>query len=279
MIARRRPARREAPPAVLCIGGTDPAGCAGLAADLHAVKALGGHGLPVVAAVTAQDTRRVAVVSPLAPRIVRAQLDAVLGDIRVQAVKVGMLATAPVARAVAAALERHRCANLVVDPVLRSTTGGVLLDEAGRAVLVRRLFPLAAVVTPNLPEAEALLGREIRGVAGMVAAARSLLALGARAVVLKGGHRRGAAVDVFADGQGALLLHAPRVRTRDTRGTGCLLAAAIAVHLACGLPPLESVHRAKAFVLEAIRRSYALGSGRGPANPCEAAARAAGPVA
>lgn len=264
---------------MLCIGGTDPAGCAGLAADLLAVKALGGHGLAVVAAVTAQDTRRVVAVAPLSPRMVRAQLDAVLGDIPAQAVKIGMLATAAVARAVAAALERHRCANVVIDPVLRSTTGGTLIDEAGRAVLARRLFPLAAVVTPNIPEAEALLGREIRGVAGMIVAARALLALGPHAVVLKGGHRRGEAVDVFADGRSTLLLHAPRVQTRDTRGTGCLLAAAIAVHLARGLSPLESVHRAKAFVLEAIRRSYALGSGRGPANPCEAAARAAGPVA
>jgi hydroxymethylpyrimidine/phosphomethylpyrimidine kinase len=243
------------------------------------VKALGGHGLAVVTAVTAQDTRRVTAVSALAPRIVRAQLDAVLGDIPTQAVKIGMLATAPVARAVAAALERHRCANVVVDPVLRSTTGGTLIEAAGRAVLVRRIFPLAAGVTPNIPEAEALLEREIRGVTGMVVAARSLLALGPRAVVLKGGHRRGEAVDVLADGRSTLLLHAPRVRTRDTRGTGCLLAAAIAVHLARGLSPLEAVHRAKAFVLEAIRRSYALGSGRGPANPSEAAARAAGPVA
>ncbi|HWR97793.1 MAG TPA: bifunctional hydroxymethylpyrimidine kinase/phosphomethylpyrimidine kinase, partial [Candidatus Methanoperedens sp.] len=122
---------------MLCIGGTDPAGCAGLAADLHAVQSLGGHGLPVVAAVTAQDTRRVVAVAPLAPRIVRAQLDAVLGDVGVRAVKIGMLGNAPVARAVADALERHGCANVVVDPVLRSTTGGALLDEAGRRVLVR----------------------------------------------------------------------------------------------------------------------------------------------
>ena len=279
MIARRRPARGGTPPTVLCIGGTDPAGCAGLAADLHAVKALGGHGLPVVAAVTAQDTRRVAAVAPLSPRLVRAQLDAVLGDIPAQAVKIGMLATAPVARAVAAALERHRCANVVVDPVLRSTTGGALTDETARAVIAHRLFPLAAVVTPNIPEAEALLERDIRGVAGMVVAARSLLALGPRAVVLKGGHRRGEALDVFADARRTLILRAPRVRTRNTRGTGCLLAAAIAVHLGRGRAPLEAAHRAKAFVLEAIRHSYPLGAGRGPANPSAAAARAAGPLA
>jgi hydroxymethylpyrimidine/phosphomethylpyrimidine kinase len=278
-IGRRVSPPRTAPTLVLCAGGTDPAGCAGLAADLHAVKALGAHGLPVVTAVTVQDTRHVTEVAPLAPRLVRAQLDAVLADAGAQAVKIGMLASAPVARAVADALERHRCANVVVDPVLRSTTGGMLLDTAGRSVLVRRLFPLAAVVTPNIPEAETLLGVKIRGVEGMVAAARSLLALGARAVLLKGGHRRGEALDVLADSRGTFLLRAPRVNTRNTRGTGCLMAAAIAVHLGRGLPPLEAVRRAKAFVLEAIRRSYPLGSGRGPANPCEAAARAAGPTA
>jgi hydroxymethylpyrimidine/phosphomethylpyrimidine kinase len=264
---------------VLCVGGVDPAGCAGLAADLRAVQAFGGHGLPVVTAVTVQDTRRVSAVAPLPPRLVRAQIDAVLGDVGARAVKIGMLATAPVARAVAAALARHRCPAVVLDPVLRSTTGGALLDGAGRAVLVRRLFPLAAVVTPNIPEAEALLGAKIRGEKGMVAAARALLALGPGAVLLKGGHRRGQALDVFADDRRTFVLGAPRVRTANTRGTGCLLAAAIAVHLARGLPALEAARRAKAFVLEAIRRSYPLGSGRGPANGCEAAARAAGPAA
>jgi hydroxymethylpyrimidine/phosphomethylpyrimidine kinase len=243
------------------------------------VKALGGHGLLAVTAVTVQDSRRVSAVAPLPARVVLAQLDAVLEDIGARAVKIGMLANAPVARAVAAALERHRCANVVVDPVLRSTTGGVLLDGGGRRALFRRILPLAAVVTPNIPEAEALLGTRIRGVGGMVAAARSLLSSGAGCVVLKGGHRRGEAVDVFADAQRTFLLHAPRVGTRNTRGTGCLMAAAIAVHLARGLPTLEAVRRAKAFVLEAIRRSYPLGSGRGPANPGAAAARAAGPSA
>jgi hydroxymethylpyrimidine/phosphomethylpyrimidine kinase len=263
---------------VLCVGGIDPAGCAGLAADLRAVQALGGHGLPVPTAVTVQDTRRLAAVAPLPPRLVRAQLEAVLADIGAQAVKIGMLATAPVAREVAAALQRHRCANVVADPVLHSTTGGTLLDERGRAVLVRRILPLAAVVTPNIPEAEVLLGRRIRGEKGMIAAARTLLSLGPAAVLLKGGHLRGEALDVFTDGRQTLLLRAPRVRTRDTRGTGCVLAAAIAVYLARGLPPFEAVHRAKAFVLEAIRRSYPVGTGRGPVNACEAAARAAEPT-
>ena len=264
---------------MLCAGGIDPAGCAGLAADLRAVQALGGHGLPVPTAVTVQDTRRLAAVAPLPPRLVRAQFDAVLADVGAQAVKIGMLATAPVAREVAAALRRHRCANVVVDPVLRSTSGGALLDEAGLAVLVRRILPLAAVATPNIPEAEVLLGRRIRGEKGMIAAARTLLALGPSAVLLKGGHLRGEALDVFTDGRQTLLLRAPRVRTRDTRGTGCVLAAAIAVHLARGLPPFEAVRRAKAFVLEAIRRSYPVGTGRGPVNACEAAARAAEPTA
>jgi hydroxymethylpyrimidine/phosphomethylpyrimidine kinase len=270
---------RRTPTLVLCAGGFDPMGCAGLAADLHAVKALGGHPLAVVTAVTVQDTRRVRAVEPVAPRLVREQFDAVLADSGARAVKVGMLATAPVARAVAAAIERHRCANVVVDPVLRSTTGGGLLDAAGVRALVGRLFPLAAIVTPNIPEAEALLGARIRDLDAMVGAARALLALGPGAVLLKGGHARGEAVDVFVDARRSLLLRGPRVATRNTRGTGCVLAAAIAVHLGRGLVPLEAARRAKAFVLEAIRRSYPLGRGRGPANPGEAAARAAGPVA
>ncbi|HEY5998295.1 MAG TPA: bifunctional hydroxymethylpyrimidine kinase/phosphomethylpyrimidine kinase [bacterium] len=278
MIAAAAPRRRTTPTLVVCAGGSDPMGCAGLAADLHAVKALGGHPLPVITAVTVQDTRRVLAVEPVAPRLVRAQLEAVLADGGAQAVKVGMLATAPVVRAVAGAIERHRVPNVVVDPVLHATTGGALLDAPGIQALLGRLFPLAAVLTPNIPEAEALLGAELRDLDDMVGAARALLARGPRAVLLKGGHRRGGAVDVFVDARRSLLLRGPRVPTRNTRGTGCLLAAAIAVHLGRGLPPLEAAHRAKAFVLEAIRRSYPLGRGRGPANAGEAAARAAGPV-
>jgi hydroxymethylpyrimidine/phosphomethylpyrimidine kinase len=253
--------------AVLCIAGTDSVGCSGIAADLRTAAALGGHGMLAVTAVTAQDTCRVIAVAPVAPLMVRAQIAAALEDVGADAVKVGMLANAPTVRAVVAALARRVRAPLVLDPVLRSTTGRALLDDAGRRVLVERLLPLADLVTPNLPEAEALLGQPIRGIAGMIEAARRLRELGARAVLLKGGHRRGEAVDVFADDAGTIVLRAPRIAAANTRGTGCVLSTACACFLAQGLRLPEVVRRAKAFVTDAIRHSYPLGRGRGPVNP------------
>ena len=167
-----REPRRSVPYPVLCVAGTDSAGCSGLAADLRTVAALGGHGQLAVTAVTAQDTRGVHAVAPVSARLVRAQIAAVLEDAGTDAVKIGMLANAPTVRAVAAALARRGRARVVLDPVLRSTTGRTLLDDAGQRALVELLLPLADLITPNLPEAEALLGRRIRGVAGMKAAAR-----------------------------------------------------------------------------------------------------------
>ncbi len=189
-----------------------------MAADLRTVAALGGHGQLAVTAVTAQDTGGVRAVAPVPPRLVRAQMTSVLEDAGTDAIKIGMLANAPIVRAVAAALARRGRARVVLDPVLRSTTGGTLLDDAGRRALVELLLPLADLMTPNLPEAEALLGHPIRGVAGMKAAARELLDLGPRAVLVKGGHRRGAAVDVFADAGETLMLSAPRTRGRRHPG-------------------------------------------------------------
>jgi hydroxymethylpyrimidine kinase/phosphomethylpyrimidine kinase len=262
--------RGSVPYRVLCVAGTDSAGCSGLAADLRTVAALGGHGQLAVTAVTAQDTCGVRAVAPVSPRMVRTQIAAALEDAGTDAVKIGMLANAPVARAVAAALAGRGRAHVVLDPVLRSTTGRALLDDDGQRALVELLLPLADLVTPNLPEAEALLGHRIRGIAGMKAAARQLRDLGARAVLLKGGHRRGAAADVFADARGVQVLSAPRIPSVNTRGSGCVLSTACACFLARGLALPEAVRRAKAFVTEAIRHSYRLGSGQGPVNPTAA---------
>lgn len=252
---------------VLCVAGTDSSGCAGIAADLHTVAALGGHGLLAVSAVTAQGARGMRALYPLPPVMIRAQMDAALAIPGCKAVKIGMLANAAVVRAVSAVIERRRPPHVVLDPVLRATSGGELLDAPGRRALLERLLPLAQLVTPNLPEAETLLGRSARGVEGMLAAARALLGRGARAVLLKGGHRRGDAVDVFTDGAATLVLTAPRVATRDSRGTGCVLSTAIACHLAQGLGLQDAVRRSKEFVTEALRGSYPLGSLPGPANP------------
>jgi len=252
---------------VLCVAGTDSAGCSGLAADLRTVAALGGHGQLAVTAVTAQDTRGVNAVLPVSPRMVRAQIAAALGDGGTGAVKIGMLATAPIVRAVATALTRPGRGRVVLDPVLRSSTGRTLLDAAGQHALVELLLPLADLITPNIPEAEALLGHRIRGIAGMKAAARDLRERGARAVLVKGGHRRGEAVDVYADADETMLLSASRIRCVDTRGTGCVLSTACACFLARGFTLPEAVRRAKAFVTAAIRCSYRLGRGPGPVNP------------
>lgn len=265
-----RKSRGSAPYPVLCIAGTDSAGCSGLAADLRTVAALGGHAQLAVTAVTAQDSREVRAVAPVSPRLVRAQITGVLADAGTAAVKVGMLVNAPIVRAVASALARRGAARVVLDPVLRSTSGRALLDGAGQRALLELLLPIADLITPNLPEAEALLGRRVRGVAGMKAAALQLRELGARAVLLKGGHRRGEALDVFADADGTLVLSAPRMAIRDTRGTGCVLSTACACFLAQGFALPEAVRLAKAFVTDAIRHSYPLGRGRGPVNPMAA---------
>jgi len=255
---------------VLCVAGTDSAGCSGIAADLRTVAALGGHAQLAVTAVTAQDTCGVHAVAPVSSRLVRTQIAAVLADAGTDAVKIGMLANAPIVRAVSAALARRGRARVVLDPVLQSTTGRALVDAAGQRALIELLLPLADLITPNLPEAELLLGRRIRGIAGMKAAARHLRDLGARAVIVKGGHRRGAAIDVFADANGTLVLSAPRIASRNTRGTGCVLSTACACYLARDFDLAEAVRRAKIFVTAAIRHSYRPGRGQGPVNPTAA---------
>jgi hydroxymethylpyrimidine/phosphomethylpyrimidine kinase len=253
---------------VLCVAGTDSGGGAGLAADVRTAAALGCHPLLAVTAVTAQNSLGVAAVGPVPGTLIRSQIEAALGDIGADAVKIGMLGGAPAVRAVADALARFGARGVVLDPVLRATTGTALLDARGLALLVARLLPLADLVTPNLAEAAALLGRPVRGAAGMRAAAAGVLALGARAVLIKGGHLRGAPVDLFADAAGRLaLLRGERVPTRHTHGTGCVLSTAIACLLARGEPLPDAVRGAKRFVTRAIRDAYPLGAGAGTIWP------------
>jgi hydroxymethylpyrimidine/phosphomethylpyrimidine kinase len=184
----------------------------------------------------------------------------------VAAAKTGMLATAAIVSAVAEAIERLRLPLVVVDPVMVAKSGDRLLDAAAEAVYRERLIPLATVLTPNLPEAEALLGRPVTSLAAMREAARALVDMGARAVVVKGGHLEGDAVDVFFDGERMEDLPAPRIRTANTHGTGCTYSAAMAARLALGDPLLEAVRGAKAYLTEAIRRSYSVGRGHGPVD-------------
>jgi len=247
----------------LTIAGSDSGGGAGIQADLRTFAAHGVHGTTALTAITAQNSMGVAAWVALEPAMVVAQMEAVATDMPVAAAKTGMLANAAIIGAVADAAARLRIAPLVVDPVMIAKSGDRLLDAAAERAYVDRLLPLAALVTPNLHEAAALLGRPVRDVAGMRDAARELRALGARAVLVKGGGLAGDAVDVFCDGARIVDLTVPRVDTPNVHGTGCTLSAAICAQLALGSDLLDAVRAAKAYLTEALRRSYAVGRGRG----------------
>jgi hydroxymethylpyrimidine/phosphomethylpyrimidine kinase len=251
---------------VLTIAGSDSGGGAGIQADLRTFAAHGVHGTSAITAVTAQNSVAVLDWVALDPRMVVAQMEAVASDMPVAAAKTGMLATAAIVSAVAAALERLGLPLVVVDPVMVAKSGDRLLDRDAETAYRERLLPLATVVTPNLPEAESLLGRPVRTLAQMREAARALRAMGPRAVVVKGGHLEGDAVDVFWDGERMEDLSAPRIATKNTHGTGCTYSAAIAARLALGDPLLDAVRGAKAYLTEAIRRSYSVGRGHGPVD-------------
>jgi hydroxymethylpyrimidine/phosphomethylpyrimidine kinase len=250
---------------VMTIAGSDSSGGAGVQADLKTFAALGVYGTCAITAVTAQDSRRVHAVHEVPPELVAAQIDAIVSDIGADAVKTGMLASAEIVRTVAARVREHRLANVVVDPVLAAKSGDCLLDEDAIAVLKSDLLPLATVVTPNLPEAEALTGRRLETEADLEAAAREITALGAKAVVITGGHASGPeAVDLLYEGRGFRRFAAPRLATRHGRGTGCTFAAAIAAGLAQGMGIEEAVGRAKEYLTAALERAVGLGKGPGP---------------
>ncbi len=254
-------------PVGLTIAGSDSGGGAGIQADLKTFAALGVHGTCAVTAITAQNTLTVTEVLELPVGLIRAQLDAVVEDIGVQAAKTGMLSSAEIIEAVAAAIERHSISNLVVDPVMIAKGGAKLLRDDAVDALRSRLLPLAAVLTPNIPEAEVLLGRSIITLEERRSAARDLGSLGPRCVVVKGGHAAGDATDVYWDGQACEDLPAARLETRNTHGSGCTFSAAIAAGLARGLPTRQAVREAKEFITGAIEFSIEVGRGHGPVNP------------
>ena len=226
------------------------------------------HGTSAITAITAQNTLGVTAIQELPVEIIRAQIDAVVTDLAPAAAKTGMLSSVEIIETVAAAVREHRLAKLVVDPVMVAKGGAKLLRDEAVAALQELLLPLAAVVTPNLPEAEVLLGRSISGLDEQRRAARDLLALGPRAVVVKGGHGGGAeSTDVLVAGDAELELPGQRFATTNTHGSGCVFSAAIAAELAKGAALTEAVSAAKAFVSAAIETSLALGGGHGPVNP------------
>jgi hydroxymethylpyrimidine/phosphomethylpyrimidine kinase len=250
----------------LTIAGSDSGGGAGIQADLRTFAAHRVHGTSAITAVTAQNSTGVSAWVALEPRMVAAQIEAVATDMRPAATKTGMLGSADIVEAVADAAERWELGPLVVDPVMVAKSGDRLLDAAAERAYVERLFPLAALITPNLHEAAALLGRSVEGVEGMRAAARALHAMGARAVLVKGGAAAPDAVDVLFDGDRLVEIPGPRVETANVHGTGCTLSAAICARLALGEGLLDAVRGAKAYLVEALRRSYTVGKGRGPVD-------------
>ena len=252
---------------VLIVAGSDSSGGAGVQADIKTVTTLGGYAAAAITALTAQNTTGVFAVLPVPPDFVRRQIDVVLADIGADCIKIGMLHDAGIVAAVAESLASVPDLPLVLDPVMRSTSGALLLEASAIEVLKRRLIPRARVLTPNLPEAEMLLGRPIAGVEDMPAAARALAAFGARAVVLKGGHLAGDTLrDVVVDGDEIYAFESARIDTRHTHGTGCTLASAIATGLAQGMALRPAVARALDFVQQAIRTAPGYGRGRGPLN-------------
>lgn len=250
----------DLPPGVVTIAGSDSGGGAGIQADLKTFAAFGVHGATVVTAVTAQSDRGVRAIHPVPADTVAAQIDAVFEDYEVAAVKIGMLGSAPTIAAVAAGLTRHRPPFVVLDPVLLATSGAPLLDAAGVTALVQQLLPMADLVTPNLPEAASLCGEPIaQSGASLRQQADAILALGAPAVLIKGGHREGAhSIDLLARADGTSTeFTLPRIAGATMRGTGCILSSAIAAGIAKGQGLVEAVHAAKLHVRDAIARQAA----------------------
>jgi len=250
-------------PKALTIAGSDSGGGAGIQADLKTFSAYRVFGLSVITAVTAQNSVGVQGVENLAPAFVARQLRSVLEDFGVDAAKCGMLSVAPIIEAVAGALAEHPIDKLVVDPVMVAKSGDSLLQPDAVEALIRHILPLALVVTPNLPEAEVLSGMTVSSREDMEEAARRIGKLGARHVLVKGGHLKGDAVDILWNGREVTAFQVPRVESSNTHGTGCTFSAAIAAGLAKGRPLGEAVREAKAYVTKAIREGFALGRGVG----------------
>ncbi len=250
----------------MTVAGSDSGGGAGIQADLKTFAALGVHGTSTITALTAQNTLGVTGIFDLPPAFVEAQFDAIASDIGVDAMKTGMLFSAPIIHAVCGRIRQYGLSNVVVDPVMVATSGDLLLQEEAVDAIKGSLLPLATIVTPNLREAEVLSGIGIEDDDGIREAARRILGLGPRYVLLKGGHSSGDAVDWLFDGSEFIPYSAPRLQTTNTHGTGCTLSAAIAALLATGHPVPAAVAGAKQYITAAIQHAYPLGKGHGPVN-------------
>ena len=254
-------------PRVLTIAGSDSGGGAGIEADLKTFTALEVYGMAAITSVTAQNTVGVTGLHDLPPAFVAQQIDAVARDIGVDAAKTGMLSNAGIIEAVADSIVANGIERLIVDPVMVAKSGDALLHESARDALIRRILPIAFMVTPNIPETETIAGMKVVRVEDIREAARRIHGLGACHVLIKGGHLEGdAATDYLFDGTSFEEFTTARIATKNTHGTGCTYSAAIAACLAKGLAVQEAVRQAKAYLTEAIRHGFALGQGHGPLN-------------
>jgi hydroxymethylpyrimidine/phosphomethylpyrimidine kinase len=254
-------------PRVLIVAGSDSGGGAGIQADLKTVSVFGAYGMTAITALTAQNTLGVFSIHAVPADFVRHQMEVCLQDIGADAVKTGMLANTSIVEIVAEVLKKYQVSRVVVDPVMVAKSGDPLLERDAVEALKRKLLPLATLITPNIPEAEVLCQRAIRSLEDMRQAVVQLAQLGPRYVVLKGGHLPGPAVDLYYDGKQIVELTAPRIETRNTHGTGCCFASAIAAGLARGWDVLEAARCAKEFITQAIQGGLCVGKGHGPANP------------
>lgn len=253
-------------PRVLTIAGSDSGGGAGIQADLKTFSALGAYGMSALTALTAQNTVGVQGIVAIDPAFVALQIRSVVSDIGVDAVKTGMLANGAIVAAVAEELKNLRVRNIVVDPVMVAKSGDALLQKEAAETLLEKLFPMAAVVTPNLHEAEALVGFPVNDPPSMRRAARKIREYGPEYVVVKGGHLEGTPMDLLYDGEQFREFVNPRFDTPHTHGTGCTFASAIAAGLARGLPMEEAVSAAKTYITGAIAGGLPLGHGHGPVH-------------
>lgn len=252
---------------VLIIAGSDPGAGAGLQQDLKVITLMGAYGLTVVTALTVQNSQGVQAVHPVAPQVVAAQMESILSDFPVHAVKLGMLATTDIVHTVAERLEKLGKIPVVLDPVLNAGSGFPLLEESGIEIFKEKLFPLAHLLTPNAPEAAHLTGIEVKTTEDLAEAARRLQALGPQWVLAKGGHLPGDPVDVLTDGKNTYFLPGVRLNAPHNHGSGCLLASACATGLAQGLSLPESVNQARTLTAQALKHGLPLGQGKGPVNP------------
>lgn len=251
---------------VLTIAGSDTCGGAGIQADLKTFSAHGVYGMSVITAVTAQNTQGVIAVQDISPQIIAQQIDAIFDDIEVDALKIGMVSVVETIETIAERLIYHQAQNIVVDPVMISKSGFALLQPQACETLIKTLLPLATVVTPNIPEAEAITGMRIETLEQMKEAARHIRGFGPRYVLVKGGHMEEHAIDVLFDGTDFHEYHSARIATKNTHGTGCTLSASIAANIANGMPISQAVESSKRYITTAIEHSLEIGKGVGPTH-------------